>query len=280
MRIWVTRTAPGNHSTVESLQALGHDVVCVPVLDVRRVDPGPLRSLPDAIVFTSGNGVRHHPICSEALDLPVFTVGNRTADAVMRAGYRNVRSADGDLGDLQRLILDELPPPCRIVHFGAREPAGDLKSHLRRYGYLVDRKVVYIADAVAVRWLLRVRTDLPNIDAIMVHSPRAAERVARVLSKTDWSGKIWCISEACAHKLARVPNVQVDVASKPTELALRNLVHQGGSPRTHPRPLVEAVPPCAARSIRLGPGPPANDNDAPSDEDEDGGGDDEPPSAA
>ncbi|QQV77969.1 uroporphyrinogen-III synthase [Sphingomonas aliaeris] len=171
MRIWVTRTTPGNQSTVESLQALGHEVVCVPVLNVRRIDADPLRSLPDAIVFTSGNGVRHHPMWPEALDLPVFTVGNRTADAVIRAGYRNVRSANGDLRDLQTLILNELPPPGRIVHFGAREPAGDLKGHLRRFGYLVDRKIVYIADAVALRWLLQVRTDLPNIDGIMVHWP-------------------------------------------------------------------------------------------------------------
>lgn len=279
MRIWVTRTTPGNQSTVESLQALGHEVVCVPVLDVRRIDPDPLRSLPDAIVFTSGNGVRHHPIWPEALDLPVFTVGNRTADAVIRAGYRNVRSANGDLRDLQTLILNELPPPCRIVHFGAREPAGDLKGHLRRFGYLVDRKIVYIADAVALRWLLQVRTDLPNIDGIMVHSPRAAERVAKVLFKTDWSGKIWCISNACAQKLARVRNVTIDVASRPTELALVDSVRQGGSARTHARAPMQAVPPCAVRSIRLGPRLPANDNDAPSHEDDDEP-DGEPPSAA
>lgn len=180
------------------------------------------RPMAEAAVFAQRphyDGARRH--------LSVFAVGDRTADGVLDVGYRNVRSTNGDIRDLQTLIVDALPPRrCRIVHFGAREAAGDLKGHLQRFGYLVDRRVVYVAGAVGKHRLVKVMTDLPSINAIMVYSPRAAERVATLLSETDWSGKIWCISEACAHKLANVRYVEIHVAPKPTELAMMDLVAQ------------------------------------------------------
>ncbi|RYZ15349.1 MAG: uroporphyrinogen-III synthase, partial [Myxococcaceae bacterium] len=145
MRIWVTRTAPENASTAASLEDLGHAVLNAPVLEVRALESDPLRDAPDAIVFTSSNGVRHHPVCSSLFHIPVFAVGTRTAEAARAAGYVDVRCADGDIVDVQRKVLAELPPPARLVHFGAREVAGDLKGFLRRFGYLVERRAVYAA---------------------------------------------------------------------------------------------------------------------------------------
>lgn len=278
MRIWVTRTAPENGATARRLQALGHDVVSVPVLDVRAVDSEPLRAMPDAIVFTSGNGVRHHPLRPEMLDIPVFTVGDRTAEAASEAGYRNIRSADGNIADLQRLILSELPP-CRLVHFGGRDTAGDLKGFLGLFGYRVDRRIVYAAHAVAIRWLLEVRTALPTIDGIVVHSPRAGERVARLLSGTGWTGKIWCISEACALRLSGVPGVQIRFAARPDEAALIELVRRNEVIRMPARVSMRVAAEGGRRPIRLNRRPPANDNGGPSSGGGGSGGDDRPPAA-
>lgn len=278
MRIWVTRTAPENSATAERLQALGHDVVSVPVLDVRAVESEPLCATPDAIVFTSGNGVRHHPIRPEMLDIPVFTVGGRTAEAASEAGYRNVRSAEGNIADLQKLILGELPP-CRLVHFGARDAAGELKGFLGLFGYRVDRRIVYAAHAVAIRWLLEVRTALPTIDGIVVHSPRAGERVARLLSGTGWTGKIWCISEACALRLAGVPGVQIRFAARPDERALIELVRRNEVIHMAARVSMRVAAAGGRRPIRLNRRPPANDNGGPSSGGGGSGGDDRPPAA-
>lgn len=281
MRIWVTRTAPENRATAARLEHLGHEAVCVPVLDVRAIEAEPLVAAPHAIVFTSANGVRHHPVDAQMLGVPVFAVGDRTAAEAATAGYVDVRSADGDVFALHRLIRDQLPPPSRLVHFGGREVAGDLRMMLRRFGYLVDRRVVYAAHAVAIRWLLKVRNELPSIDGIVVHSPRAAERVARVLAGTKWKGTVWCISEACARKLAGVPRVRTRHAARPTEAALMELVRSSRVVRLPTRTFLRAVPAAPSAPPLSDLKRPANDNEA----HPDGGGDgwgpaDDPPPAA
>ena len=280
MRIWVTRTTPGNAGTAATLEYLGHTVLNAPVLEVRALESDPLRDAPDAIVFTSSNGVRHHPPCPELFHIPVFAVGDRTAQAALAAGYADVRSADGDIVDLQRVILSQLPPPARLVHFGACEVAGDLKGFLRRFGYLVERRAVYASQPVAVRWLLDIRKELPSIDGILVHSPRAAERVARVLARTGWCGRVWCISEACALNLAGVAGIEMHFASRPTEAALIEMVRQNGVVRMPARAAMRAVAARAGRSIHLAVAVPANDNGDSSDWNAGGGPGDDPPPAA
>lgn len=280
MRIWVTRTTPGNAATAALLEDLGHTVLNAPVLEVRAVESDPLRGAPDAIVFTSSNGVRHHPPRPELFHVPVFAVGDKTAEAASAAGYADVRSADGDIVDLQRMILSELPAPARLVHFGAREVAGDLKGFLRRFGYLVERRVVYTSHPVAVRWLLDIRKELPSIDGILVHSPRAADRVARVLAGTGWTGRVWCISEACVLKLVGVAGIEMHFASRPTEAALIEMVRQNGVVRMPARASMRAVAAGEGRSMHLAPDIPANDNGDPSGSDAGADPSDEPPPAA
>lgn len=282
MRIWVTRTAPGNQVTATRLKELGHEVVDVPVLDVCGIETEPLRTLPDAIVFTSGNGVRHHPLSAELLDVPVFTVGDATGEIAARAGYRDVRSAQGDIVDLQRLILKELPRPSRLVHFGGRDVAGQLTRFMRNFGYLVDRRIVYAAEAVAVRCLLEVRSDLASIDGIVVHSPRAAERVARVLTGTWWKGKVWCISQACALKLTGVRGISLHFTARPSDAALIEMVRQDGLLRTATRASIRLLPAGIDCPPQVDEQHPANDNDVLRSDcfSEDGDYDGDPPPAA
>lgn len=277
MKIWVTRTSPDGMETAAILSSAGHQVIRVPVLDVRPLAGEPLLSAPDAIVFTSRNGVRHHPRSAALLQIPVFAVGDRTAGEASAAGYVDVRSANGNVGDLQRLILAHLLPPARIVHFGARDTAGDLRGFLRRFGYLADRRMVYAAQSIALRWLLSVRRTLNSIDGIVVHSPRAADRVARVLAGTGWTGMIWCISEACALRLIDVPGAELHFAGRPTDAALLKMVL--GSATAH----IPAIPGKSATNLNSLPAArppnPAND-DEPFSGDPGEETDDNPPPAA
>ena len=223
MRIWVTRTLPDNSVTAANLTALGHEPVVVPVLAVRPliVDLEEQRSA--AVIFTSSNGVRHHPKSADRFDLPVFAVGDTTANAASDLGYRNVWSANGDVTALQRLILDTLPP-SPMIHFSGRHSAGDLKAYLEPFGYQIRRQQVYEAQAVPLRWLLDVRQMLPTIDGIVVHSPRGAQRVARLLRGLDWSGQIWCISSACTRPFIGRRALEVSYARHPVEAAVMDLI--------------------------------------------------------
>lgn len=234
----MTRTAPDNSSTARHLAALGHDPVCAPVLEVRPIASEPLGFEVDAIVFTSRNGVRHHPPSPDLFDRPVFAVGSRTAEAASAVGYRDVRSAAGDVRQLQQLIVRDLRTPSSIVHFGARDAAGDLKGVLERCGHRFQRRIVY---ATVPARTLEGLGELSKIEAIMVHSPRGARRVVKALSRTGWQGVVWCISEACAMRLTDLPHLEIHFAGRPEEDALIDLVRQHRVERLRHRPALRLV---------------------------------------
>jgi len=81
-----------------------------------------------ALAFTSRNGVDAFTALSGERGLPVFTVGDATAEAASAAGFASVRSAAGALGDLARLLSAEAPGP--VLAPGALQPSGDLPALL------------------------------------------------------------------------------------------------------------------------------------------------------
>ena len=224
MRLWVTRTAPANLVTASRLRAMGHKVVALPVLEVHAVADAPPPAKPDAIVFTSMHGVRHHRADAAWRDVPVYAVGDSTGGAARQAGYRRVSSAGGDVRDLEALILREMVEPARILHFSPSEPAGALCERLRSHGHAAERHVVYETHAAGDGLLAAAMASLGRLDAILVHSPKGARRVAELISGSGWAGTIFCISAACAFELRALPGIRVRIAGRPTEQSLLALV--------------------------------------------------------
>jgi uroporphyrinogen-III synthase len=222
--LWVTRSSPHNRLTERRLRSLGHNAIKVPVLEIEPVEQSNPIGRPDAIVFTSGHGVTHHPFRVEWAGLPVFTVGDHTARAARKAGYRDVRSARGDVTDLQKLIVTSLARPAHVVHFSAEQPAGDLRVYLEMSGYEATRQVVYRSTPVNDGDLGRAIGALPGLDGIFVHSPKGARRVAELVAAHRWSGRLFCISEPCAAELRHLPALQIAVAPRPTDDSLIRLV--------------------------------------------------------
>src|SRR5438477_11117490 len=90
------------------LRARGCEVLVAPLLQVELLADAALGAGPwGALVMTSSNAahaVARHPRRAELTPLPVFAVGRRTAEAARAVGFDDVRSADGDVADLVRLI--------------------------------------------------------------------------------------------------------------------------------------------------------------------------------
>ena len=230
MRIWVTRAAPGAEGTARRLRRMGHAPIIAPVLEVRHVaDPKPDLTGVGALAFTSRNGVAAFAaVCAER-DLPVFAVGAATASAARAKGFRQVRSARGDVAALARLVASRRGVfSGAVLHLGAREPAGDLPAELAAKGIAARRHVVYATEVVepplAASAALTARPI--EIDALIVHSPRAAHRLAEidVLARTASELTVYCISEAAAEPLRRLNFRRVVVAPHPDEAALLDLI--------------------------------------------------------
>ena len=217
--LWITRTSPDNEKTADALRRLGFNGLAVPVLQVEGLPAKALDEQPDAIVFTSVNGVRHHSICPALLDIPVFAVGDRTAQSAALAGYTQVVSADGDVSDLERLIVQSLRPDSRLLHLSAQRPAGDLTGNLRRKGYLAIRMAVYETRETAVTDLLACLPGLERIGGILIHSPRAGRVVRCCLNQSPrrFDGVVYCISDAAAAPLVGMEGIDIRVAARPDE---------------------------------------------------------------
>lgn len=194
--LWVTRSSPYAFLTGHHLRAAGHEPLIAPVLTIRSVFHEPLTEPPDALVFTSTHGVTLHLFDPEMAEVPVYAVGQRTARTARDAGYRNVASADGNVGDLYHLILAHAARGSSIVHLGAAEPAGDLARNLVGQGFSARHVAVYESLDVPSSRLRPALAALPWIDGVLVHSPKAGRRLARFLVECGdlWRGTAYCIS--------------------------------------------------------------------------------------
>ena len=225
MRVWITRAQPGAAATAARVAALGHEPLVAPLLRVRPI-PGAALDLDGvgALAFTSANGVAAFVDRSAARGLPVFAVGDATAAAARAAGFAEVRSAEGDVAALARLIL-KLRPPAPILHVAPRERSGDLAGTLTAQGVACRTAELY-ESAVADRLPAAAAEALEAaaIDAVLVHSPKAAAAVARLIDSAEEGVAVFALSLACAEPLERAGFRAIAVAAAPTEAALLALL--------------------------------------------------------
>ncbi len=224
MLLWVTRSSPFNLRTRRGLAELGHRAITAPVLHIRPTGIIAPATEPSAIAITSGHAVHYLPPRESWRSLPVFTVGEHCARVARECGYEDVRSACGAVSELRDLILGSVSRFGHVVHFGAREPAGDLVGDLRRGGLSAELSVVYESIEATSEQLKAVVMGLAFVDAIVVHSPRGARVAAEMVRQARWHGMVFSLSKACAEPFERVPGIAVETALAPTEGSLMDLI--------------------------------------------------------
>src|SRR6185436_13489885 len=99
MRILVTRPLEDGREIARLLAERGHQTLLSPLLEPRFQDgPLPQEALAgvQAVLATSANGIRALIRRTSRRDLSIFAVGPQTADEARGAGFKDVRSADGD----------------------------------------------------------------------------------------------------------------------------------------------------------------------------------------
>jgi uroporphyrinogen-III synthase len=197
---------------------MGCEPLIQPLLAVEPLAP----PLPDldrfaALAFTSANGVAAFAALTPRRDRPVFAVGEATAGAAREAGFVAVRSADGDLTDLARLIAAELSQAVLLAPL-AETPAGDLAAALDA----AQARDVAVQTLTVYRTTWVVQVDPPPFDAVLIHSPRAAQALASwaTASPTRLAQAVCaCISAAAAAPLTPL-GLTPAVSEQPNETTL------------------------------------------------------------
>lgn len=205
LRALVTRPMPEAAELAAALARRGLEAIIHPLIQIRAVDlPVPDLAGVQAVLCTSANGVRALAAAVAERSVPVFAVGDATADRARQQGFRTVESARGDVGELARMVRRRLDPKCgRLLHVVGSAAAGDLAGELRRAGFEVERAVMYEARAAAALdpATAAALTD-GGIDLALFFSPRTSAIFARL-----------AVAAGIAERLGRVTAVSISPAA-------------------------------------------------------------------
>ncbi len=233
VRLLLTRPQPDAARTAVALRALGHEPIVTPLIEIEvisGVDPdgGPWA----AILLTNANAlwaIAGFAWRDDWRDLPIFAVGDRTAQAVRENRFTAVTSAGGDVNDLANLVAARLNPPARLLYLTGEDRSGDLAGTLRARGFVVDMVVVYRA-MVAETLPAEAATALTSgIDGVLHYSRRSAEtyvsaaRAAGLLASA-LKPIHFCLSAQVAEPLAQAGASAIRIAPRPVETDLIGLI--------------------------------------------------------
>ena len=225
MRILVTRPLEDGEETARQLAASGHTTLLAPLLATQFHHGGPL--LLDgvqAVLATSANGVRALIRRTARRDLPLFAVGPQTAEEASKAGFADVRNADGDARTLARATLVWARPENGVLlHVRGSEGASTLADILRQAGFILREEVLYsvLSQPLPREAVRDVKAGL--VDAALFFSPRSAgifRDAALQEALPTQSILALCISAATAAALAPLTFGETRIANAPNQSAL------------------------------------------------------------
>ncbi len=223
----ITRPQPGADETAARVAALGLAPVVGPVL---RIDVRPSRHLQtigsgavDAILVTSRHALAAVPAGLRAV--PLFAVGDATAEQARRLEFADVRSAGGDARTLAALVMRTAPggKRKRLLHVTGRAVGHDLAEAIRAAGGRLTRRVVYAQ--VAER-------DLPEaachalsagcLGAALFFSAETARAFVGLVGRARLAGEVrrvtaCAIGQTTAVALESLPWGGIRVAARPNQ---------------------------------------------------------------
>jgi uroporphyrinogen-III synthase len=186
-----------------------------------------------AVVLTSANAARAiqaHSEHGKLTLLPVFTVGPNTAEAAHSAGFSNVECADGDKEDLARLLrvrfgLDDRP----ILYLAGEDRAGHLELAPCR-AKLVTAVVYRMTKTQSFPAEVISALSQRQIDGVLHFSRRSAEAYIQCAGAAGITDRAlepshYCLSHQVAGPLAAAGAVGIQIAPRPNEAALIELLN-------------------------------------------------------
>jgi uroporphyrinogen-III synthase len=235
MAVLVTRPQPDNEATAATLRARGFEVLLAPMLRFEALafhDDSDAHY--DAVIVTSANALRgfeRHPSGQRLLKLPLFAVGEHTADAARHAGFGHVIAAHGDVAALREAVLasvkaKQVKKAGTLLYLAGADLARDLAGDLGERGFTVVTHTTY--RMIPVSELPRTISDgfaANQVEAVLHYSRRSARAF---LEATRTAGveisalaiPQCCISDAVTSIVRDAGATQVLTASRPDENAL------------------------------------------------------------
>jgi uroporphyrinogen-III synthase len=232
MRVLITRPLEEAETLAAALDAQGIECMVEPLLAIRPLDTAEL-SLDgvQALLFTSANGVRAFASLEPRRDLPVYAIGEHSAEVARAAGFEKVESAGGAVEELARLVRTRVDPgKGTLLHGAGAVIKGDLAALLGPDGFTVRRIVLYeAAPATAFSGATVTALRDGTLDAVLFFSPRSAETFVSLAKSAGVDAACArlaaiCLSPAVAGAAGTIRWRVVRIAARPEQSALLELV--------------------------------------------------------
>ena len=232
MRLVVTRPQADSERTAAALRACGHEVLVAPLL---RVEPvaADLSGGWGGVIITSANApsaIAGNLARAALVKLPLFAVGQRSADAARQAGFSDVTSAGGDVRDLVQLMAERhAEAQAPLLYLAGEDRAADLVAELAVHGVAAEMAVVYRAVTAPFPPALTAALKAGEVDAVLHFSRRSAEnyiagaRQAGIIEQAVGVRHL-CLARPIAEPLSGAGAGSIAVAKRPDEAALLGLL--------------------------------------------------------
>ena len=145
MHILLTRPLEDCSEMIIKFKSLGHQVSHLPLLNIEKIDYERINfSDYKGIIFTSANAVKYLDHKNIDKNLLCFCVGSATEKKARSAGFQNVIAAEGNVGNLKELILQNFDQKDgQLIYISGETISVDLDQQLTNEGYSVKRIVNY-----------------------------------------------------------------------------------------------------------------------------------------
>jgi uroporphyrinogen-III synthase len=229
--VLVTRPEPGASATARRLRAMGFAPKLAPLLTIASLPVAlPPAAEVRAIVVASQHAIP--PLPPGHRHLPLFAVGDATAEVARAHGFVRVESADGDAAALAALVARSIapggPPMLLAAGLGQGHHLGRLLAQL---GFVVERREVYAARPVSsLPEAARVMIGGHRPGRVLLFSRETALCLSRLIQETNLlvgftTLDLAAISRSVAEAVGHLPWRSIRVAMTPTETAVLALLH-------------------------------------------------------
>lgn len=204
------------------------EVTISPVLEIEFIDTALDLAGVAAAVFTSESGVRGFVRNTGRRDMTAYCVGARTAAAAQAEGFDAI-SADGDVGDLRRLLRSaKLEGP--VFHARGEHVAGDLAD--AALGVEIRQQVVYQQRAKSLNEVAKKLLSGQNKVIVPFFSSRSAELFQAQLTDVMAAPKYAiCLSQSVADQLDPTRFVDIILCREPNSTSMIGALNALLSPR-------------------------------------------------
>lgn len=203
MHILFTRPLEDCHEMILKFQSLGHEISHLPLISIEGLKyEAPNYSEFKAIIFTSTNAVKFLDIKNIDKKLKCFCVGSATEKKARSVGFQNVFAAEGNVGNLKELILQNFKPSDgKLIYISGEIISSDLDKELISSGYTIERLINYRANPIEKydeSFIEKLKLKMPQITYI--YSQNSAINFLKVIKsyqlETLWMNtNLMCIGE-------------------------------------------------------------------------------------